>query len=165
MKTLYPPNDLKPVTWEQIKEFYKEHWNEDLKEDWKEAFCFAWSQSRSMKVIDLLASGFRAAQHRSKVMNSPEKLDSCEHIVDVSKMVDVNYSRWISVKERLPEDGQRVLLYNSLEYVSIVMAHWYSSSQRPFFDHVTIDDIHMTLALEDNKHLYWQPLPKPPKED
>lgn len=73
--------------------------------------------------------------------------------------------QWISVKDRLPEEGQRVLLYNSLEYVSIVMAHWYSSSQRPFFDHVTIDDIHMTFALEDNKHLYWMPLPAPPKED
>jgi hypothetical protein len=66
MKPFYPPNDLTPVTWEQIKEFYKEHWNEDLKEDWKEAFCFAWSQSRSMRVIDLLASGFRAAQHYSE---------------------------------------------------------------------------------------------------
>ena len=73
--------------------------------------------------------------------------------------------QWISVKDRLPQEGQRVLLYNSLEYVSIVMAHWYSSSQRPFFEHVTIDDIHMTFALEDNKHLYWMPLPAPPKEE
>jgi len=73
--------------------------------------------------------------------------------------------QWISVKERLPEDGQRVLIYNSLEYVSIVMAHWYSSSQTPFFNHVTIDDIHINFPLEDNKHLHWMPLPEPPKEN
>ena len=73
-------------------------------------------------------------------------------------------SEWISVKERLPEEGQRVLLYNSLEYVSIVMAHWYSSSQTPFFNHVTIDDIHINFPLQDNKHLHWMPLPEPPKE-
>ena len=72
--------------------------------------------------------------------------------------------KWISVKERLPEEGQRVLLYNSLEYVSIVMAHWYSSPQTPFFNHVTIDDIHINFPLKDNKHLYWMPLPEAPKE-
>lgn len=54
--------NLKPVTWEQIKDFYKLHFNEDLPEDWEEAFCFAWSKSRKMPVIDLLATGYRAAQ-------------------------------------------------------------------------------------------------------
>ena len=35
-----------------------------------------------------------------KVMNSPEKQDTCEHILDMEKMVDVNSSSgWISVKE------------------------------------------------------------------
>lgn len=82
-------------------------------------------------------------------------------------MNDVNkvMPQWISVKDRLPEEGERVLLYNSLEYVSIVMAHWYALSARPFFDHVTIDDIHITFALKDNKHLYWMSLPAPPKEE
>ena len=54
--------NLKPVTWEQIKEFYERNYNETLLEDWEEAFCFAWSKSRKMPVIDLLATGYRAAQ-------------------------------------------------------------------------------------------------------
>lgn len=54
--------NLEPVTWEQIKEFYKRNYNETLPEDWEEAFCFAWSKSRKMSVIDLLATGYKAAQ-------------------------------------------------------------------------------------------------------
>ena len=53
---------LTPVTWEEIKEFYKKNFNETLPEDWEEAFCFAWSKSRKMPVIDLLATGYKAAQ-------------------------------------------------------------------------------------------------------
>ena len=53
---------LSPVTWEQIKEFYQRNFNKNLPEDWEEAFCFAWSKSRKMAVIDLLATGYRAAQ-------------------------------------------------------------------------------------------------------
>jgi hypothetical protein len=56
--------NLTPVTWEQIKEFYQFNFNETLPEDWEEAFCFAWSKSRKMPVIDLLATGYRAAQHK-----------------------------------------------------------------------------------------------------
>jgi hypothetical protein len=55
---------LGPVTWDEIKEFYQRNFNETLEEDWEEAFCFAWSKSRSMRVIDLLATGYRAAQHK-----------------------------------------------------------------------------------------------------
>ena len=53
---------LGAVTWEQIKEFYKRNYNKTLPEDWEEAFCFAWSKSRKIPVIDLLATGYRAAQ-------------------------------------------------------------------------------------------------------
>ncbi len=51
-----------PVTWEQIKEFYKHGRREILPEDWEEAFCFAFSKSRNPYWIDLLATGYRAAQ-------------------------------------------------------------------------------------------------------
>ena len=71
---------------------------------------------------------------------------------------------WISVKDRLPEEGQRVLLYDPLQYVCIVLAHWYSTSSLPFFDHETLDGMHITIRLYDHKHIYWMPLPKPPKE-
>lgn len=53
---------LQPISWNEIKEFYQRNYNETLPEDWKEAFCFAWSKSRKMPVIDLLATGYKAAQ-------------------------------------------------------------------------------------------------------
>ena len=53
---------LQPVSWDEIKDFYQRNYNETLPEDWEEAFCFAWSKSRKMPVIDLLAIGYRAAQ-------------------------------------------------------------------------------------------------------
>lgn len=66
---------------------------------------------------DAFLAGYQAAKDQqadtSKVMNFLKKLDSCDHIVDVNKMVDVNYSRWISVKERLPEEHKWVLGYYS----------------------------------------------------
>jgi hypothetical protein len=34
--------------------------------------------------------------------------DSCEHILDMEKMVDVN--GWISVKDRMPEDEREVII-------------------------------------------------------
>jgi hypothetical protein len=71
-------------------------------------------------------------------------------------------SQWISVKDRLPEVGQRVLIYNPLEYVSIVMADYYNTT-RPFFDHITLDDIHLSIYPDEDKQLYWMPLPKPPE--
>jgi hypothetical protein len=52
-------------------------------------------------------AGYKAAQDQladvSKVMP-----DTCEHILDMSKMVDVN--GWISVKDRLPEVLESVLI-------------------------------------------------------
>lgn len=54
--------NMEPVTWEEIKEFYKHGRREILPEDWEEAFCFAFSKSRNPYWIDLLATGYRAAQ-------------------------------------------------------------------------------------------------------
>jgi hypothetical protein len=45
-------------------------------------------------------AGYKAAQ---------EEADTCEHILDMSKMVDVN--GWISVKDRLPEGDETVILF------------------------------------------------------
>ena len=83
-----------------------------------------------------------------------------DQVADTGKVMH----QWIGVKERLPKEGQTVLLYNSLEYVSIVMANYYSASKHPFFDHITLDDIHLTIRLADNMHLYWMPLPEVPKD-
>ena len=56
-------------------------------------------------------------------------------------------TEWISVKDRLPDDGTKVLLY--LDY-GMIEASWYDSSYyMPFWNRVT----------------HWMPLPEPPKED
>ena len=70
MKT---PEQLEPVSWDEIKDFYKQNFGEILKEDWKEAFCYAWSQSRKMPVIDLLATGYRACQHHQELNKKSQK--------------------------------------------------------------------------------------------
>jgi hypothetical protein len=57
-------NKLRPVTWDEIKEFHQHNFSETLPEDWEEAFCFAWSKSRNIRMINLLATGYRAAQHK-----------------------------------------------------------------------------------------------------
>lgn len=129
-----------------------------------EVACAAINRDAEDLVKDAFIAGYKAAKDEK---NSPEKLDSCEHILDMEKMVDVNSSNnsngWISVKERLPEVGQRVLIYNPLEYVSIVMADYYNTT-RPFFDHITLDDIHLNIYPDEDKQLYWMPLPKPPED-
>jgi hypothetical protein len=147
-------NKLKPVTWDEIKEFYKRNFNETLSEDWKEAFCFAWSKSRKMAVIDLLATGYRAAK------NSPEKQDTCEHILDMEKMVDVNpSSEWISVKDRLPSPETEVLWWNKAAHQAGVSSWEYRSY---------CDDTMIYWGDAGNVSIknftHWMPLPKPPEE-
>ena len=56
--------NLKPVTWDEIKEFYQRNFSQAIPEDWEEAMCFAWSKSRQLRTIDLLATGYRWAQHK-----------------------------------------------------------------------------------------------------
>ena len=94
-------------------------------------------------------SGYQAA------MNSPEKQDSCEHILDMEKMVDVNPSNnsngWISVKDGLPEYDVEVLTFETGNYkvnaVSKYTQWWWDSNE----------------GFERNP-THWQPLPKPPEE-
>ena len=92
----------------------------------------------------------------SKVMNSPEKQDSCEHILDMEKMVDVNpFSGWISVKDRLPEHGVPVLVFDTLAN-TIELMSW-----DKIMEVFETDDAYF-VQLNDASH--WMPLPKPPEE-
>lgn len=94
----------------------------------------------------------------SKVMNSPENPDSCEHILDMSKMVNVN--GWISVKDKSPEINQRVLLATN-EKRSIVTGYRLSPAGKnePWFH----TDLGLWCGTETVTH--WMPLPEPPKEE
>lgn len=90
-----------------------------------------------------------------KVMNSPEKQDSCEHILDMEKMVDVNSSSgWISVKDRLPETNELCIVYT--EFRAIVPALYGNESW--IFDE---GQGWLEKALSYVSH--WMPMPKPPE--
>jgi hypothetical protein len=84
--------------------------------------------------------------------------DSWDHILDATKMVDVN--GWISVKDKSPEINQRVLLATN-EKRSIVTGHRLSPAGKnePWFH----TDLGLWCGTETVTH--WQPLPEPPKEE
>lgn len=84
--------------------------------------------------------------------------DSCEHILDMEKMVDVN--GWISVKDKSPEINQRVLLATN-EKRSIVTGYRLSPAGKnePWFH----TDLGLWCGTETVTH--WMPLPAAPKEE
>jgi hypothetical protein len=84
--------------------------------------------------------------------------DSWDHILDATKMVDVN--GWISVKDKSPEINQRVLLATN-EKRSIVTGHRLSPAGKnePWFH----TDLGLWCGTETVTH--WMPLPEPPKEE
>jgi hypothetical protein len=86
--------------------------------------------------------------------------DTCEHIVDVSKMVDVSSSatlnNWISVRTRLPDRNTNVLAWikcGTSEYVFIETASG-DPSECSGWKHYNKDQV-----------THWMPLPEPPKEE
>jgi hypothetical protein len=127
-------------------------------------------------------AGYQAA------MNSPEKQDSCEHILDMEKMVDVDkvmfcvycndmhkgdcavgkgknhpaltQPQWISVKDRLPPPQTEVLWWNKAAHQAGVSSWEYMSY---------CDDTMIYWGDAGNvsikKFTYWMPLPEPPKEE
>lgn len=103
---------------------------------------------------DLLIQDFIADYQAA--MNSPEKPDTCEHILDMEKMVDVNPSSgWISVKDRLPEDWDDLsimLVWRNIEHDYDTVRWRYQQG----WDCVIQDKSTIT---------HWMPLPKPPKEE
>lgn len=76
--------------------------------------------------------------------------------VDIPTVIkEAKQSKWISVKESLPEEGVTVLVYNkgsyeyfTAEYCPTTFNDWISSFYRFNSDDIT----------------HWMPLPKPPKD-
>jgi hypothetical protein len=108
---------------------------------------------------DAFLAGYKAAQDQladaDKVMP-----DTCEHILDMEKMVDVN--GWISVKNGRPEPEKVVLAYNPTMFgvttaVRSVVNHWLLT--QPAFG--------TTLGINGKPPVvtHWQELPEPPKEE
>lgn len=100
-------------------------------------------------------AGYQAA------MNFPEKPDSCEHILDMEKMVDVNFSSgWISVKERLPEDGVDVDGVDVLVCVNGQVLIGYVHGMKRFSSEWRLAESGETIWPS-----HWMPLPAAPKEE
>lgn len=55
---------LEPVTWQEIKNFYKENFNETIPEEYEDAFTWAWSQTRQLQIIDFYVTGYQAAKNK-----------------------------------------------------------------------------------------------------
>lgn len=78
-----------------------------------------------------------------------------EHAPTVVKDINVP-TKWVSVKDRLPKDGQDVLAYlNDGEETRIAPCHYFNGV---WFDSV----MNCVAVLQDVTH--WMPLPEPPKE-
>lgn len=115
------------------------------------------------QAVDAYVAAYKTAQDQladaDKVMP-----DTCEHILDMSKMVDVSSSatlnNWISVEDKSPEINQRVLLATN-EKRSIVTGYRLppAGKNEPWFH----TDLGLWCGTETVTH--WQPLPEPPKEE
>jgi hypothetical protein len=93
--------------------------------------------------------GYKAAQ---------EEADTCEHILDMSKMVDVSSSvplnNWISVKDRLPEQDDEAMSV-------LISGDGWHDYEVAYFGPTTWHDKYDDV-VEGVTH--WMPLPAAPKE-
>jgi hypothetical protein len=93
----------------------------------------------------------------SKVMNSPEDPDTCEHILDMEKMVDVN--GWISVKDRLPERRKGVLFIHRSYGHNI--GFYDSEGRGPGYEWFSME----WIDVPSSGVTHWMPLPAAPEEE
>jgi hypothetical protein len=132
---------------------------EQMAEEWAAKEGKPWGCERHF------LAGYKAA------MNSPEKPDTCEHILDMEKMVDVNSSNnsngWISVKDRLPEIPENdysnsVLLLRADRFIVIARIEKCVRFVRPL-QKAFIVETDNGDPIEEFTH--WMPLPAAPKEE
>jgi hypothetical protein len=130
---------------EQLADEYTKDWWSNLPE----------AEGMRKSARENFLAGYKAAQDQladvSKVMP-----DTCEHILDMGKMVDVN--GWMSVKDRLPEHlgliANEVIVCTEYEEVKTAvrkMDGWI--------------DIENRLEKKTSWVTHWMPLPEPPKEE
>ena len=85
-----------------------------------------------------------------------EDLQYCQEAVQFAPSVDAE-PKWISVKERLPEDQRSVLTVNGHGEIRI-MGLWSKRGDEWTW-------VHNDRMMHYNDITHWMPLPEPPKED
>lgn len=83
-------------------------------------------------------------------------LDMSEKVINGLKQNSMETNKWISVKDRLPEEGQKVIVFDN-EYKT-VDTYEFEDSKFLYRDSYHTDDY-------TNFVTHWMPLPKPPIND
>ena len=79
--------------------------------------------------------------------------------VPAADVVERKHGEWISVKERMPKDGQEVIAFTKDEIIGFMDYRGESSAT----DEWWTDDFGNALRYDDVTH--WMPLPELPKEE
>jgi hypothetical protein len=112
------------------------------------------------------------ADAKAAYLEALQDTDSCEHILDMEKMVDVKscscsgiLNNWISVKDRLPDANQGwVTVYGAnWGFRWMVQPGFYDVETKEWLSRFIRGDEEGYCALEAVSH--WQELPEPPKEE
>lgn len=77
----------------------------------------------------------------------------CMNALSLVKQLEVQITKWISIKDRTPEDGQKVIFIND-KYPSITMQGIYHADKTP--------DTIRVLGFGLGNVTHWMPMPEPP---
>lgn len=107
---------------------------------------------RKIEAVKILQKAYTEGRIKAK--------DGCISVLDdinALPKADVQpVDRWISVKDRLPDEGQKCLVYRDIDAdLKITTGIWHSEWK-------AFDGLRHGTRLEDA--IAWQPLPEPPKD-
>ena len=93
-----------------------------------------------------------------------DALEYIEILEDYNREIFERMPKWISVKERLPENAQRCIVITGFQHPDVYVATYYEISSRgnPNGDWIFDDG---DGWLDTVAAVYWMPLPDLPRED
>ena len=91
-----------------------------------------------------------------------ELVDPTEAVADYLIDSGVTVQEWVSVKDRLPEEGEDVLLFFGGKYGNMATGFWHGEEKEDcvWWCAYTDDGFYTDC---DYKPTHWMPLPAPPK--
>lgn len=133
---------------------------------------------KAEKIIDYL-------KRKIKTSRSTIEINKLLPVIEentVGERIAVKYPRWINVKDRLPDDGQYVLIRHTYhsgscdrghdEFESITAGYYFKHeiNGSKFFYYAGIsnygDMVRANSMCPGNKYVtHWMPMPEPPREE